>query len=549
MPRRRDRPEPRRLRPRSSRGRRRRRAPPPRPRARRAGCRAPAGRERSACSRARRRPARRAVPPPPRDRRSRARTMPHARSGRDRAAVRGAEALASRRSRHRSTAWGVEATARRPIGSAGVAQRVTTQLREHGAARVRERSEALLEEAAERSRPRSVAERLRANWRWFAQAALATAPSWWLAKELFGHPRPIFAPVAGLIAVSTTLGQPRRYAIGMGLGIAIGIGIADSLFTVIGAGTWQIAVIVVGAMVAAVVLDGSVVLISEAPPSALLVVPVQPPGTGLSGARFLDSLLGGLIGLLVTSILPASPTRTVHRAAAFLLGEIALTLEDAATPLGQRDAEPAEQAWTRASEIDPDVLRDAITAGRETLPLAPWLRGARAQFARYASAATQIDNAVSSVEALSRGAVRAISQGDNRPPPVAEALRELADAVRRLESTLDEGGDQTAMREPALRAAARARVVREQTANLSVNLIVVQVRSTAVDLLRGSGLDRDEAESQVREAVRLLQGGAGRRPRGARGTAPASRSSRSPTSRRGGGRPRRRGRGRTARRS
>jgi uncharacterized membrane protein YgaE (UPF0421/DUF939 family) len=380
-----------------------------------------------------------------------------------------------------------------------------TQLREHGAERVRARSEALLEEAAERSRPRSVVERLRANWRWFAQAALATAPSWALAKLLFDHPRPIFAPVAGLIAVSTTLGQRRRYAVEMVLGIALGIGIADALFRLVGDGTWQIAAIVVGAMVAAVALGGSVVLVSEAAVSALLVVTVQPPGTGLSGTRFLDSLLGGLIGLLVTSVLPASPGRTVHRAAALLLAEIALTLEEVAQALERRDPEPAEHAWTRASEIDPDVLRDAVAAGRETLRLAPWLRGSRAQFARYARAATQIDNAVTSVEALSRGAVRAIGQGDNVPPPVPEALRELADAVRRLEGTLDEGGDEAAVREPALRAAARATLVLEQTANLSVNLIVVQTRATAVDLLRGSGLDRDEAESLVREAVKLLQ--------------------------------------------
>jgi uncharacterized membrane protein YgaE (UPF0421/DUF939 family) len=377
-------------------------------------------------------------------------------------------------------------------------------LRERGAARVRARSGALLEEAAERSRPRTVAERLRANWRWFAQAALATAPSWALAQVAFGHERPIFAPVAGLIAVSTTLGQRRRYAVEMVLGVALGIGIADALFTLIGSGTWQIAVIVVGAMVAAVALGGSAVLVSEAAVSALLVVAVQPPGTGLSGARFLDSLLGGVIGLVVTSVLPASPGRTVHQAAAYLLGEIAATIDDVALALERRDPEPAERAWTRSSEIDPDVLREAVAAGHETLRLAPWLRGTRAQFARYARAATQIDNAVTSVEALSRGAVRAIAQGDNVPPPVAEALRELADAVRRLERTLDEGGDETAVREPALRAAARATLVLEQTANLSVSLIVVQVRATAVDLLRGSGLDRDEAERQVREAARLL---------------------------------------------
>ena len=379
-----------------------------------------------------------------------------------------------------------------------------TELREHGAARVRARSEALLWEAAEASRPRSVMGRLQANWRWFAQAALATAPSWALAQQLFGHPRPIFAPVAGLIAVSTTLGQRRRYAVEMVLGIALGIGIADALFTLIGAGTWQIAAIVVGAMVAAVALNGSVVLVSEAAVSALLVVTVQTPGSGLSGARFLDSLLGGLIGLIVTSVLPASPGRTVHRAAALMLAEIAATLEEVAQALERRDPDPAERAWTRASEIDPDDLNEAIAAGRETLRLAPWLRGTRAQFDRYAHAYTQIDNAVTSVEALSRGAVRAIAQGDNVPPPVPEALRELADAVWRLEATLDYGSDETAVREPALRAAARATLVLEQTANLSVSVIVVQTRATAVDLLRGSGLDRDEAERLVREAVRTL---------------------------------------------
>jgi uncharacterized membrane protein YgaE (UPF0421/DUF939 family) len=379
-----------------------------------------------------------------------------------------------------------------------------TSLREQGAARVRARSEALLEQAAERSRPSSVAERLRANGRWFAQAALATAPSWALAQAVFDHPRPIFAPVAALIAVSTTLGQRRRYAIEMVVGIALGIGIADALFTLIGSGTWQIAAIVVGAMVAAVALGGSAVLVSEAAVSALLVVTVQTPGTGLSGARFLDSLLGGLVGLVVTSVLPASPGRTVHRAAAPMLAEIAATLEEVAQALERRDPEPAEAEWTRASEIDPDVLRDAIAAGRETLRLAPWLRSTRAQFDRYARAFTQIDNAVTSVEALSRGAVRAIAQGDNVPPPVPEAVRELADAVWRLETALDEGADETAVREPALRAAARATLVLEQTANLSVSVIVVQVRATAVDLLGGSGLDRHEAGRLVREAARML---------------------------------------------
>ena len=54
-------------------------------------------------------------------------------------------------------------------------------------------------------------------------------------------------------------------------------------------------------------------------------------------------------------------------------------------------------------------------------------------------------------------------------------------------------------------AAAQATLVLEQTANLSVSLIVSQVRTTAVDMIRGWGLEREEAERLVREAARTLQ--------------------------------------------
>jgi hypothetical protein len=377
--------------------------------------------------------------------------------------------------------------------------------RERGAARAIARGEALLEEAAQRSRPSTIAERLKANWRWFAQAALATAPSWWLARELFGHPRPIFAPMVALIAISTTLGQRRRYAVEMVLGVALGIGIADSLFTLIGGGTLQIAAIVVIAMVSAVIVGGSAILVSEAAISAMLVVTLQPPGSGLSGARFIDSLLGGVIGLIVTSVLPTNPAAAMHRAAKGVLDELAATLEDIANALAQRDGKLADATWNRAAAIEADPLEHALVAGHETLRLAPFLRGSRTRFGRYAVAAVWIDSAITTVEAMSRGAVRALRQGDNVPPAVSEAIREVAEAVRRLEGTLAADGDATAVREPALRAAAQATfVLEQQTANLSVSAIVVQVRSAAVDMLRASGLARDEAERLVREAVRSL---------------------------------------------
>jgi hypothetical protein len=56
------------------------------------------------------------------------------------------------------------------------------------------------------------------------------------------------------------------------------------------------------------------------------------------------------------------------------------------------------------------------------------------------------------------------------------------------------------VREPALRAAATATHVLEGTTNLSVSVIVGQVRSTATDLLTVIGLSYEEAAEAVRGA-------------------------------------------------
>jgi uncharacterized membrane protein YgaE (UPF0421/DUF939 family) len=377
-------------------------------------------------------------------------------------------------------------------------------LRERAAVRVRQRGGVLLEEAVERSRPSIVAERLRVNGLWFTQAALATSAAWVVAREVFGHPRPIFAPVVALIGVSATIGRRRRYATEMVIGVALGIAIADALVVAIGDGPVQIAAIVAGAMAAAVALGGGVVLVSEAAASALLVVTIQPPGSGLSGARFLDSLLGGVIALAVTAVLPMNPAAAARRAAEPLLAELAGALDEVALALEHGDANLADRALTRARSIDPDPLADTVRSGKEMLRLSPLARGARTRFSRYELAANQVDATLTSVKALSRASVRGLELGANIPRAVPAAVRELAETVRTLDRYFEHPEEEPPVSEHALRAAARATLVLEETANLPVSVIVGQVRAAAVDLLRSWGLDREHAESMVRDAAASL---------------------------------------------
>jgi hypothetical protein len=76
--------------------------------------------------------------------------------------------------------------------------------------------------------------------------------------------------------------------------------------------------------------------------------------------------------------------------------------------------------------------------------------------------------------------------------------------VRRLDDSLDNPHGEASVREPARRAAARATLVLDQTGNLSVSAISVQVASAAVDVLRDFGLTREEAEPLIPESARSL---------------------------------------------
>src|SRR3954470_12161363 len=303
--------------------------------------------------------------------------------------------------------------------------------------RLTERGGALLEEAAERSRTsmRTRFQRVQLAWRSVLQTAIAAPVAYLIATEVVGHPRPVFAPVAAIIPLGITGGQRRRRAVELALGVAVGIAIADLLVLLTGPGVGAIALVVLLAMSAAVFLGSGQIFANQAAVSAVLVAVLQPPGNGLSGARFVDALIGGGIALLVNSlVLPADPLRLVRRAAEPVLDELALTLEAIAKAIEARDREQAERALLRARDLDEleDRLREAVAVSRETARFAPARRRDRGPVALSAAPPPQTAPAIRTVRVLARGAVRGARLGENLPSEVATAIRDLAEAVARL---------------------------------------------------------------------------------------------------------------------
>jgi uncharacterized membrane protein YgaE (UPF0421/DUF939 family) len=381
---------------------------------------------------------------------------------------------------------------------------VSPRLRERDARPLTDRV-ALFEDAAERSRVsmRTRVERLRAAWRSILQAGVAAGLAWIVATELFGHDRPFFAPVAAIITLGLTVSERGRRAWEVAVGVALGIAIGDLLVRVIGVGAAQLALVVMLATSVAIFLGSGQMLATQAAVSAALVATLQPPTEGVTFARFIDALAGGTIALIVNAVvLPADPVAILRSAARPLLDELAGTLDDIAVAMLEHDRDMAERALRRARDIDElsGLFFDAVGVSRETIRYAPPRRRFRRKVERYAAAASQVDLAVRNVRVLARGAIRGIRLSENVPPAVPDALRHLAQAVRAFGDAVDHPERVDRVHEPALRAAALATEVLEDTANMSVSVIVGQIRSTATDLLAGTGMDIDVASEAVREA-------------------------------------------------
>ena len=98
--------------------------------------------------------------------------------------------------------------------------------------------------------------RLRTSALPIVQCGLAAGAAWLVAHDLVGHERPFFAPIAAVISLGVSLANRLRRAVELVVGVSLGVLVGDLLISVIGSGWWQITLVVILAVAAAVFADG-----------------------------------------------------------------------------------------------------------------------------------------------------------------------------------------------------------------------------------------------------------------------------------------------------
>ncbi|MGC4748307.1 FUSC family protein [Micromonospora sp. DT201] len=334
------------------------------------------------------------------------------------------------------------------------------------------------------------------------QAGLAAALAWVVAHELLHVSQPVFAPISAVSTLAASVGQRLRRTVELIIGVTVGVLIGDLLLLVIGTGWWQLALIVVLAIMVALFLAGSAAVVIQAGATAVLIATLSPSLRDLEIPRFVDALVGGGVALLVTAVLlPLNPLRVLNRAARPAFDLLVAQLDTTADALATRDAARARVARgeLRRNKAQLKAFVEATQGAREASTLSPvhW-RERHGPVSRYAQAAEPIDRAMRNSGTLIRRAVTLIEDGEPVPDSLPRAVADLAEAVRLLKRQFAAGDEPNRARGQALRAVQTAGHAYREGVGFSGAVVVAQVRTTVSDLMVATGLPQEEANHLVR---------------------------------------------------
>ncbi|GIF04845.1 FUSC family protein [Actinoplanes siamensis] len=346
-----------------------------------------------------------------------------------------------------------------------------------------------------------------------AEAVLAATAAWLIAANLIGHPAPVFAPSAALVALAESRGRRLRQSIEIVLGVAAGVLVADLAMQVLGPGAVTIAVVLlltVGPMIA---FGASTTLIVQAAISAIYLIAVAEPRTDVMQWRCVDALVGGALALTVSQLAVArNPLAPLVGEARRTFTDLAALIDTVDQALRDRDHTAADDALRRARQAHARVerLQAAVLATGETLKLRVRRRRNLNQVRQVQATAVELDRVVDNIWVLARNAVTLTRLDVPTPPELSHALTALGDAIRAAGESL--ATDLTGTEDPqqhagradhtALEAVRIAAKLLEAQPALPLTMIIGQIRATAIDLLRGVGHD-DDILSRVDEAVGL----------------------------------------------
>lgn len=343
--------------------------------------------------------------------------------------------------------------------------------------------------------------RLRQTYMAILQCGVAAGLAYYLLKEVMGHDRPFFAPMAAVIVLSASIQGRVRRSIELILGVAIGVGAGDIFVSTFGTGAIQMIIMVWIALVIATLIDKSPLVYTQSALGAVLIATILPPGSGGGVERMFDAFMGGLVGIIVAALIPSSPLKKARMEVSRVLGMTATVLENVAYGLKTRDGKLINDALkeARGSQAAINVMLLRAQEEEEQIAVSPFLWRHHRRLSSLQRILNPVDNAMRNTRVLARRAVLLAEDNDDVSHAQIAIIEELADIAHKLSklyTTTDDIDQCVVIPELTKRLRQLGRQLDEDIVAgkvLSAVVIFAQTRSITVDLLVVCGMSRQSA--------------------------------------------------------
>lgn len=331
-----------------------------------------------------------------------------------------------------------------------------------------------------------------------AQIVAGVTISYLFAREVLGHELPIVAVTVTISALGLARDARPRRVLETVVGILVGIVVAALFVLAFGRGAWQLAVILAVALLIARLVSPSAGFAVAAAVQSMLVAVLPDPEGGVF-ERAVDGLVGGVVALLVTALIPRLDVLRSRGESRALFSVLNQSLTGLADALRRGDEPAAELALARSRRTQPmlDEWSQTLDSARAVAAYSPWLRLGRGRLAAEAELLASADLVTRHVRSIARRVDILVRDGLKRPG-LAHLLDQAVVIVDALGRSLVDPGERDRARTLGLAMAGELAPDRVPGAGtVADQVVVVLLRSLVFDALTVCGLK----PAQARQAL------------------------------------------------
>ena len=315
-----------------------------------------------------------------------------------------------------------------------------------------------------------------------------------------GHVTPLLAVTVCITSLGFSRDARPRRILQTAIGMVVGIAISEIALIYFGSGVLQIALVLLLVLISARFISASSAFAVTAAIQSMLVQILPAPAGGVF-IRTLDGLIGGVMALIVTALIPRDPRGIARSDANKLFDFFVETLQSLRLALRDANKSLSNQALKNARASQPliDNWRMSLDSAISISRISPFLMKHKSELRKQRGLMRAMDLATRNLRVIVRR-VNFLLKDDVARPYLADLCEQIAEAVTNIQEGLSEHEELELAREQLLEIIKQLDPkkfgIADQLREASVLLLL---RPLLVDLLCAAGVTEDAARAELPE--------------------------------------------------